>query len=470
MPLLSRLYLKSVSVAGLAKVFSVLAAIVALWQLNTLMGKSEFGAFMVVFSLLSIITLAWAGFFQSLILYHGARDQSGAPSLFLRSSLTYGLGGAMALTALLAGLAPIFAKLLGQSQLDLLFITTASVIPAQFVNRVLCAYQRACQRVPMQMLYQEFLPGLIRIILLGVLMMTHAPIEWIGGVYALSYAVPSLVLYLKAPFSPSLSHECFTGWNLRYGIQTSLGQVLNQSTRQLGILLSGFLAGTVIAADFAVATRFGQLLLIPKNAIVQLLTPRMGRHLSQGSFDALIPEFKATQSLMIYASLTGIIGYVLFAPFVLPWFGDYGIQTYSLLLILSIASLIRAGFGDIGGLISMAGHSGAAFIVHGAHFALLLVGFLIMVPLLESQGAAFAIVIGAIGAMGMNAGVVYFYYRWLCLNITDAIALIVASVLLINLAYGVLPPLTVTSLIALTLFAFALIRLKPTRLVFMGAQ
>lgn len=393
---LRTLYLKSTAVAGIAKIFLALAGVITVWQLNYILDKDSFGAFMIVFSLAQVIAATVSTCFQSLILYHVPEDNHQdreTPHPIARA----GLGYAGLLSFLIGGLffcaAPFLAGLFNKPELTVWFTVLAGFIPAFTLNMVLTGWQRAKQNIVRLTLYNEILPASLRIAglaALGFLPVSPLTFWLIGGLHIASYLLPFVILYGIAPLPPSLNWAAFSGWDMRYALQSGFGQLINKSTRNLVVVMSGFLASTAVTADFAIATRFGQLLLIPKNALVQLLTPRIRTHLKSGNKKGLINEFRATQSIMLSATLCGVLAYMLFAKPVLGLFGDYGQQAYDILIILSIASMIRAAFGDAGGYIAMAGYAGWTLLIHALSFIVLLAGFVTLVPAMGGIGASYA--------------------------------------------------------------------------------
>ena len=464
---LRALYIKSTAFAGMAKVFLALSGVITIWQLNALLDKSSFGAFMMVFAVCQIIAATLATAFQSLILYHVSHDDPQAeakPHPIAQASL-----GLSALLSFLTGLliffaAPFWAKLLNQSDLTIWFQIMAGFIPAFTINMILTGWQRALQNIKALTLYNEIWPAAIRIIGLAALGFIPAAPQmlWlIGGVFVASYFLPFAFLYAQTPLPPSLNISIFSRWDLHYGLQSSFGQFINKSTRNLVIVLSGAFAGTTLAADFAIATRFGQLLLIPKNALVQLLTPRIRMHLKNQNFDQLDHELSATRALMLTATLIGICAYILFAEPVLTLFGDYGAEAYSILILLSIASLIRAAFGDAGGYIAMAGYAGWAMIIHSVSFLILLAGFTLLVPILGGNGAAYATILAVLFSMSAIAVLIWQKKKHAIIHWPDSLVLVASSLVLILYVHGAfaLPEDVLLLLTLSTAYGFSRIKL-----------
>ena len=394
---LRNLYFKSTAFAGIAKIFLAVSGVITIWQLNLIMSKDDFGAFMIVFSLYQIIAATLSTLFQSCILYHVPSDESTAKTDVPHPIARAGMGLSCIISAAIGILcfvgAPFLADLFNKPDLSLWFAAMAGFIPAFTINMVLTSWHRALQNIDKLTLYNEILPSILRIAALASLgFITHSShlFTWIGYAFIASYLIPFAALYIQTPLRPSLNWRVFSAWDFKYAAQSGFGQLVNKSTRNLVIVLSGALASTALTADFAIASRFGQLLLIPKNALVQLLTPRIRAHLKQNNRAALIDEYRTNQALMLCATLCGIIAFILFSKPVLAQFGDYGQQTYDILILLSIASLLRAAFGDAGGFIAMAGHAGWALITHTVSFVTLLIGFIYLVPEYQGIGAAYA--------------------------------------------------------------------------------
>ena len=466
---LRKIYFKSTAFAGVAKIFLALSGVITIWQLNLVMSKNDFGAFMIVFSLYQIIAATLATLFQSCILYHVPNSDSttdaSAQSAHPIARAGMGLAGitSIAIGAFFFLTAHFWAHLFNKPDLHLWFAAMAGFIPAFTINMILTGWQRALQRIDKLTLYNEIIPASLRIGgLMAIGFMPHSSnlFTWVGCVFIASYLLPFIALYRQTPLRPSLNWRVFSMWDLKYAAQSGFGQLINKSTRNLVIVLSGALASTALTADFAIAIRFGQLLLIPKNALVQLLTPRIRAHLKHNDRSALIDEYRTNQAIMLCATLCGIIAFILFSKPVLAQFGDYGQQTYDILILLSIASLLRAAFGDAGGFIAMAGHAGWALITHTLSFIALLAGFIYLVPAYQGIGAAYATNIAVLITMICITIIIKKKNNYTLIAAPEAITLALTALLIMTITHITLSPIIAAAICSSICIAYIFIRIK----------
>ena len=83
------------------------------------------------------------------------------------------------------------------------------------------------------------------------------------------------------------------------------------------MMLIGALAPATAAADYAMAFRLAQLLLIPKHAMSQLLIPRLGSLMEKNKTQNIAQrdlwlEYDASRQLSLFLTLIGSIFFVLF--------------------------------------------------------------------------------------------------------------------------------------------------------------
>ena len=118
-------------------------------------------------------------------------------------------------------------------------------------------------------------------------------------------------------------------------------------------------------------------------------------------------------------------------------FGEYE-SAYPLLLLLCGASIIRAGFGDVGGFIVMVGRMGAGLIVNSASLAVMVLGLAAFVPFSDLLGTGFALLLAALSG---STGLAFALYRYEGFQVITwlMVLVIVGSVLpllILAVAYG----------------------------------
>ena len=123
--------------------------------------------------------------------------------------------------------------------------------------------------------FQEFLPSFIRFVGLGVVWAMAFDPFGIVWIYILSYLLPFAVLYARAPIAPHYDARIFSGWDIRYGFQSMVSQVVNKSSRNIILVVLGIVGGAVLTAEYTIASRIAQLINLPKQALSQLQVPRL---------------------------------------------------------------------------------------------------------------------------------------------------------------------------------------------------
>lgn len=424
-------------------------ALVQVFLLNSILGKNDFGLFMMALAFFQILGSALASFFQNIILYHGARDLSGTQSLS-RLSSALGLGGiGSILIAMLGGMAAwaVFHSI------ALSFL--AMIVPAFTMLQILTGWYRGQQDIKSLAFYRDFLPAILRTFFLGLLFLDNkGHFFMVSSSYVLACFVPLLLLYARRAFPIQFNLKTLDGWDMRYGGFAMLGQLINQSNRQLAIIILGILGSAMQVADFTMAMRFGQFLLLPKNAIVSLLTPRIGQHFQKQDSQGLYIEFHGGRVLSLLFTVLGFIALYFVMPLILPLAGDYA-HIMPIFTILAVASFVRAGFGDVGGYVQMAGYSAHAFCVHCLALLGLLCGIIFFVPLLGDLGGPAAVACSAlIAMMGMNAIIAIKDKKYM-MDWQSVLALCFLVINLCALGFALLSPVLGCVLLMLAVFLYA---------------
>ena len=410
-------YLHATASSGAAKVFQVFAAIGVVWLLNAILGKEEFGLFMIVFALYYILAEGVANLFQSLILYHEASDDDvhSTPKI-AGTCLTYGfILGSLLAFGLYALSAPL-AGWMDKPEALLWFQYLGSFIPFQVLMILLGSLYRARQRVPTMIFFQEFLPSFVRFTGLGVMWTLGIDPFHIVSIYILSYLIPFAILYAQAPLMPRFDVRVFTLWDVRYALQSMVSQVVNKSSRNIIIVVLGVVGSAALTAEYTIASRIAQLLNLPKQAIAQLQVPRFRNFLKNKDLHSLKNEYDTARIVMFLATLFGVLGILVLGETLLGAFGDYAIAT-PILMVLAIGSLIHAAFGIVGGYIIMAGYAGWGLFWNSVSLIVLCIATTLFVPVMGGVGAAWAMVLSIFAGL---AGMVFVIRQKDALNLVPS--------------------------------------------------
>jgi O-antigen/teichoic acid export membrane protein len=290
------------------------------------------------------------------------------------------------------------ADLMNQNLAAPWFRDMAWIIPAFTMNSVLTSWYRAKQNIETMVVFFEIIPMLTRLIGLTVLLLTTFSTGTIAYIFVASYALPFLILYLKKPMQPSVNIKNLELWDITYGAQSMLAQLVNKSIRNIVIFALGFFVTAGAIADFTLAMRLGQFLQMPKLAIAQLQIPRMGQFLKTKDNISLLQEFDIMRNVSLALTLFGTAAFIIASPIIFMMFPDYQ-NAFPVFMILASASIIRAGFGAIGGYLNIAGYAGYGLITNAATLAILMILLITLIPLLGIMGASIALTIAALLSM-----------------------------------------------------------------------
>lgn len=425
-------YLQASSVSLVAKVLVMLSAVGVLYIVNQVLDKDGFGLFMLALAICLLLAMVVSGAFCSLILYHVSRGR------FEKRTVEFSLfWGPIAAGICAYGLylgAGFISALMGKPEMVIWLESLALLVPAYSANFILTSYYRAQQKVERMLIFQEILPSILKIVLLGGVWALGLPDIWLGYGFALSFLLPFLVMYGMKPIIPQVRSGSLSWWDLRYSGMISVNQVINKSTRNLLIVFIGFFASAGVIAELVVAMRIAQFLLVPKLMLAQLHVPRMGAKLGEGDRAGLMAEFDYVRRVSLLLTLLGTGFLVMFGAYVLTLFGAYS-GAYPLLLLLCVVSIIRAGFGDVGGFMSMAGHSFSAFLSNLVSLGVMVMALVLLVADYGAFGAGVALMITAFVNMGGFAVLLYYHDRFKVMSWLSSITMGTSSFLLLILAF-----------------------------------
>lgn len=401
--LMQSIYLKAMGASGAAQIAVALMGLAQLFLMNALLGKVLFGQAMIMLALFMIIGSALGSFFHNLLLYHSAdAPRAGSARLRAGHALCWGLLVGFGLSALICALSGFISDVFHLTSANSL-MAFSLFIPAYGGLQILTGYWRARQDIVRVALTRDVFPAALRLAGLCVLFaFPRAGLQAVSAVFVFSAALPLLMLYLQDRVPLRLRGTSFSLWDLRFGGFAMAGQLLNQCGRQLATLVLGVIASAAFVADFTVALRFAQLLMLPKNALISLLTPRLKQAKSHHQDVQLFAEFHGGRILSLLLTALGFVAMAGLMPLILPLLGDYA-HLMSVFILLAMGSLVRTGLGDVGGYVMMAGYSGLSFAVHGAALLALLAGLWGFTPLLGLSGAGLAVFLAAcVTMLGMS--------------------------------------------------------------------
>lgn len=393
--LIRRQYIRSSALSVVSKGVMAISAVFVLYALNRILEKHEFGLFMLALSACLLAAICISGGFRSLIMYYVSREHA-KPVTGI--SLAWGGSISILFMLLLIILANPIAVFMEKPELEIWLANLAPLIPAYTLNIILTSHYRADKEVITMLVFQEILPAALKMIFLLIIWTAKLPVLWIADGFILCFLLPFIFLYIWKPIRLHFGLKDLNSWDIRYGLNISINQMMSKSISNLMMLLIGYFADSHAVADFAMAMRVSQILLIPKMIFAQLHVPRIGTRLAKDDKNAMMQEYDVIRQAGLLMTLFGCLGIVIAGQFVLSFFGDYK-QAFPLLLLLSAASLIRAGFGDAGDFLALTGRSVPILLSNVISLASILICFVIFVPLLGNYGIGMAVFAGALTNM-----------------------------------------------------------------------
>lgn len=399
----------AVSATASAKIFTAIGAVLVLWLINELAGKAALGLAMIAYAVNYIAATGIASFFQAITSYHVARDP-GHHSEKTGLCLTYGiiLGFALAYGQMLY--AEEIAALFGKADLAAWISAMAFMTPAFIANAILNSNERARGNVPRTMMFFEIAPMMLQIgalsaLLWGGLSLAHSPQTLIGWSFVLSFALPFVALYLVAPVTPRIKPSLLSSWDIKHGFGALVSQITHKSMHHIVLVILGVYTSAGIVAEFALALRLANFLMLPKLAISQLQVPRMGRFLKDKNLAVLAKEFDLMRMASLAVTILIVSIFMIFALPLLKLFGAYS-AAYPVVLLLCVAGVIRAGFGTISDYLEIAGYNSDARKIHITTFIFVVAALIYSTPLHGGVGAASVIIISLVASlfiMALNA-------------------------------------------------------------------
>ncbi len=417
----------------LAKAATIFGALGVIWLTNHILDKHDFGLFMLAFTVTGMLSMVLASPFFALVLYKVsplAEDGKTDPiarnivgkSLIL--SMLVGIIGA----ALLLLTAFELGDLMDKPGIVFWFEGLALILPLDIGRLVLSFWYRARQDIALSVFYQETLPNILRctFLVLAWLFDAHAP----GVIAAMLMAqiIPLVLLYVRDPVWPKWRDKAFAKGDVSYGLQNMLTQVVNEPTRSLDLIFLGLIVSASRAADYALAARLSRLLLVPRQALSQLIVPRFGPLLKANDIAHLKLEYDAIRMLSLLTGLGGCAFVLLLGPFILSLFGDYH-SALPLLILLCYAQIVVCGYGNNSGLLGIAGLASWVLMTGIVSTLIVLVGGLLMASLYGAIGMALAVVMANAVLFGLLIYPCWKLLKLPTMNIPTIMAMLVSGIL-----------------------------------------
>ena len=389
-------YFHAATVSLSSKFIAIFANIALLWLAARILDKSEFGVFMVALAVVSLLGMVLAGPFCSIILFHGSRlknepDQNELGHELTGRVMSWVIIFALLVTGLMTVSASLWSDIFDMPNLDAWLYVLSPMVILEALRRVMAAWHRARQEVQISITYNEIWPNVLKAGFLIGAYLFSPHIYGMAFALNLSLLVPVIAIFMKDPVYPNLGRKVFTEWDIKYGLKNLFTYGLNQQSRGFDLILVGALSSAVIAADYAIASRFGRLLLVGKQGLSQLLAPRLGAHFGSEATDMAAFEFKIMRFIGFAIATLGALAMLVLGEWGTSLFCDTCDNAYPVLLILSAAFVVNTSFGSLEDYMTMAGHAGWNLGLSIVSTTVMVLMSIILIPYLGGSGAAFAV-------------------------------------------------------------------------------
>ncbi|GLW07300.1 hypothetical protein Misp01_24300 [Microtetraspora sp. NBRC 13810] len=215
--------------------------------------------------------------------------------------------------------------------------------------------------------------------------------------WALPY-LPVLVLgwvclRRRTPRRPYMPGTALDLW--RHTAPRAVAGAIQAVFQRLDVVLVAVLAGPVEAAFYTAATRFKVVGQLAGQGLAQAAQPRLVRALAAGDLRRARELYQVTTVWLVLATWPIWVGYAVFAPWVLPIFGDGYAGGTGVAVVLSATMLAASACGMVDVVLTAAGHTTASLAHIAAAVAVTVTLDLALIPGYGALGAA----------LGWSAGV-----------------------------------------------------------------
>jgi len=388
-------YFQSGSFAVFNKAVVTLCSLAIVWLATDYLGKEAFGHFIYAYSLISILAAIVSAPATSILLYRVSRLKPAEKKS--QTYAAYMLATTMVLslifTAALALPAGFWANLIDKPAQEFWFVWLALLLPLDALRVTLASWKQAQQKPITMMLYNEFLPFVLRCaFLFAVWLLSDGDFMAMIAALLAAVIIPLVLCYRHDPVSPLRlgDKNPIEKWDIMYALKSLAIQVIHRPSQNIDILLIGALAPAEVVAEYALASRLAGLLMTGKDALMPLLGARMGELMAAGNTTELMREYRQSRNISLALALLGCMFYILFGDYILMLFDGYQ-SSYPLLIALCSVMLVRIGTGANGEYVIMRGDAGWSLAATIPSVLIGLLTGLALIPAMGGLGAALAL-------------------------------------------------------------------------------
>lgn len=367
----------NVGFGAFSRLFALGSQFVVLILLGKLLAKSDFGDFMIVFALTRVLSTGLGTGLATLLVYHIARDATEDREVSLhRTVVCVGmlLAGVIALAMVMFSnvLAcwfdkPTLAPWITWMAPFMVFSTLLTISAGALDGR---------GRITRSIFAVEFVPNLVRLVVLPPLLLLQSGHFAIAAVMTVSVVVPWLGIASKLVTRPSAGFAPLTGWDLQYIGKLTLHSFGAMQMQGIDMLVVGWLFTSDAAADYAIASRVAALIPFFQSIIVKTFMTRAGSAIHRGDHMALQLEIDRSRAVStILVTLTAVVALGAYPAFLLLM-GKFD-GSLPLMAALAISSVVRSYYAGADALLRIAGLVNASLAIMMGSLT-----FLVFVPVL----------------------------------------------------------------------------------------
>jgi O-antigen/teichoic acid export membrane protein len=349
----------------------------------------------------------------------------------VRGTIQVGLTVTVIASVLIAIGVALFSEYIAKNVFDNLELTVliqivSLTIPILALTNLLSAVSRGFKRMDHSAFAYDFIQPLVRLLLIlalalfGLNALTATIIfgvSYLAALGVLMYLVPTQ-LEPKSERKPVIRD---TGALIRFGFPFWFTSVLTKLKTNIQALLLGVFNTVTSVGVFSLA---GSANLIGRIATLSIATssrPVIAELFEDDDLDGIGQIYKTTTRWTLTLNLPIFLVMVAFPDAVLRIFGESFVAGASALVILASAELINAGTGTCGAIIDMSGRGLMKVINKGIMVALLIGANLALIPPLGVQGAALAVLVGAVAINVIRVSEIWWFariqpYNWMTLK------------------------------------------------------
>jgi O-antigen/teichoic acid export membrane protein len=379
--------------------------------LNQILVKGAYGNYEFAFTVVSLLLLLGSGGLNHAVMFRLSRLDAPPEELDGHDFAGAALGWSLILSILFTGgvfvAAPYIETLAGNEDLAFWVSLLAFLMPIGVAREVYTSWFKARQRIPEAIMMGKMFPAVGKVGFLAAVWLVWQTPQGVVAAILLSELLPLVIWYGRSPVNPLNLWGELSNWDVWYSLKLAVTRGLSKTVKRADILMIGLLAAAEATAEYVVAAKIALLLVVVHNILNNVLRPRIGQFLGQGSWEKILEEYDQSRTVALAFALLGACFLILFGKPILNVFGEYS-AAYPVLMVLTAGYVLTSSFGMCGGYLNIAGYAGWTMTTTVFLLALNLGLNYILIPMYGAIGAATATFISYAIVNVITTGVIYY--------------------------------------------------------------